>query len=73
METKEMIEQDIEKEIADMNPIDELCARICVNLGKVIAMLLTNGDTPRLEELKRICIELFDEAEKAKNAARTVH
>jgi len=73
METKETIKAKIETEIEKMDPIDEVCARVCVNLAQTIAMLLTNGDTPRLEELKRICIELFDEAEKAKKAAKTVH
>jgi hypothetical protein len=73
MEDKESIEVDIEKEIKGMNPIDELCSRILVHFGQTIAMLLTNRDTARLNELKRIVDELFLEAEKAQQAARTVH
>jgi len=73
MDIKETIEQDIEKEIKGMEAIDELCARVLVSFGQTVALLLTNRDYVRLAELKRITEELFTEADKARQAARTVH
>jgi hypothetical protein len=73
MDIKEEISQEIEEKILGMDRVDELCARVLVNLGQTIAMLLTNRDHARLDELERIMIELFEEARKAKDAARTVH
>jgi len=67
MDSKESIKAEIETEIEKMGAVDELCARVVVNLAQTISLLLTNRDDARLGELKRISLELFDEAERARD------
>jgi phage host-nuclease inhibitor protein Gam len=71
-EFKDKVKTEINRDIESMGPVDELCARVCTNLAQTIAMLLTNRDMPRLQELERIINELFNEARRAAEAKQNL-
>jgi hypothetical protein len=71
-ELKDKVKTEINRDIESMGPVDELCARVCTNLAQTIAVLLTNRDMPRLQELERIIGELFAEAAKAKQVSQNL-
>jgi hypothetical protein len=71
-EVKDKLRAEIDKKVETMNPVDQVCARTCVNVAQLIAALLTSNDIPRLQELERIIGELFLEASKAKEVRKNL-
>jgi hypothetical protein len=71
-ETRETIKTGINNDLEAMSSIDQLCGRVSMLLAETISVLLNSMDTPRLNELERICNELFDAAREAKAMRRNL-
>jgi hypothetical protein len=71
-EFKTEIKAEIEAQIESMGPVDTLCARVCTNLAQTIGVLLNSMDIARLDELEKVCAELFAEAHRAREAKKNL-
>jgi hypothetical protein len=72
MDTREDIIENVNSELDAMSAIDQLCGKVSLLLAETISVLLNSMDTPRLNELERICNELFDAAREAKAMRKNV-
>jgi len=67
--------ESLKKQIAAMEPIERACSMAVVNLGTVIATLITNERWEAIDEMMDVCNELFEQATRIKNEEKnqTVH
>jgi hypothetical protein len=62
----------IRKEIEGMNRTERACATAMVAVGETIALLLSRRDFAAIEEIKKVCDEMFREVDKLKNEKKNI-
>jgi hypothetical protein len=62
----------IAKEIEGMNRTERACATAMVLVGETVCLLLNQRNWEALEEVKRVCDEMFREVDRLKNEKRNV-
>jgi hypothetical protein len=72
MNTEEAIKANIYAQLNDMSKLDELCGRTSMLLATTLGVLLNNDADLHITELKKVCNEMFKEAEKAQKIQRNV-
>jgi hypothetical protein len=62
----------IQKEIQSMDPVGRACATAMVLVGETVCLLLNQRNWEAIEEVKRVCDELWAEVERLKNEKRNI-
>jgi hypothetical protein len=62
----------LKKTIEQMEPVERACSMLLVQLGRIVAELLTRHDWQPIEEMEKVCDELFAEARRIKDEMKNV-
>lgn len=62
---KEYLES-LNRVIEGMDPTEKTCATAMVLVGQVLALLLNRRDWAAIEEVRKVCLELFAEVDRLK-------
>jgi hypothetical protein len=72
MKTKDAIKMGVYAQLNDMSSLDQACGRVAMVLAEAIGVLLNKGAFAHLDELEKVCGELFTEAKRAAKAKQNV-
>jgi hypothetical protein len=64
--------QAIAKEMEGMDPVAKACSTAMVLVGETICALLNRRDWEAIEEVRKVCNELFAEVDRLKNEKRNI-